>query len=96
MEENHILNGMYESTKKELEEVVVKLEEELNERKTREFSLNADVENLKAEVAEKSAHKLHISKLEQQFSLSEQRFMQEVTILYFSWFLFLFSQRKNK
>ncbi|KAG1365102.1 myosin-9 [Cocos nucifera] len=78
MEENNMLNEMYENAKKELEAIVVQLEGQLNAQKERELSLNADVENLKAELAEKSLIQPKISQLEQQLLSSEDKHMETI------------------
>ncbi|XP_008777655.2 myosin-9-like isoform X2 [Phoenix dactylifera] len=78
MEENNMLNEMYQNAKKELEAIIVQLEEQLNAQKDREVSLNADVENLKAELAEKFLIQSKISQLEQQLLLAENKYMEKI------------------
>ncbi|XP_038985675.1 myosin-9-like isoform X3 [Phoenix dactylifera] len=78
MEENNMLNEMYQNAKKELEAIIVQLEEQVNAQKARELSLNADVENLKAELAEKSVIQSKISQLEQQLLLAETKYMEKI------------------
>lgn len=82
MEENNMLNEMYQNAKKELEAIVVQLEGQLNAQKEREVSLNANVENLKAELAEKSLIQPKISQLEQQLLLAENKYMEKVSFLF--------------
>ncbi|XP_048434293.1 myosin-10-like [Pyrus x bretschneideri] len=52
-DENSLLNEVHQNTKKELQQAISNLEEQLNEQKTGEAALKSEVENLKAEVAEK-------------------------------------------
>jgi golgin subfamily A member 4 len=60
MEEKHALSDKYETTKKELEDAIAKLEEEMN--------------------VDKSEKESHISKLERQITLSEIKYMEEVSV----------------
>ncbi|XP_077244552.1 uncharacterized protein LOC143884707 [Tasmannia lanceolata] len=78
MEENNVLTKTYHDTKEELQTVIIQLEGQLNEQKARESSLNADMENLKAEITEKSGLQTHIEELEQQLMLAETRLKEEV------------------
>ncbi|XP_048434432.1 COP1-interactive protein 1-like [Pyrus x bretschneideri] len=52
-DENSLLNEVHQNTKKELQQAISNLEEQLKEQKTGEAALKSEVENLKAEVAEK-------------------------------------------
>lgn len=78
MEENNMLNEMYQNAKKELETIIVQLEEQVNAQKAKEVSLNADLENLKAEIAEKSMIQSKISQLEQQLLMAETKYMEKI------------------
>ncbi|XP_031505393.1 uncharacterized protein LOC116267666 [Nymphaea colorata] len=80
MSENHALNEMYQNALKELEAVKSELEDELNEGKTREVNLCADIENLRAEVAEKSTLLSRIEDLELELELSENKFKEQMEI----------------
>lgn len=82
MEENNMLNEMYQNAKKELEAIIVQLEEQVNAQKAKEVSLNADVENLKSELAEKSMIQSKISQLEQQLLMAETKYMEKVFFLF--------------
>ncbi|URE27045.1 hypothetical protein MUK42_22108 [Musa troglodytarum] len=50
-EEYNKLTESYQKTRKELEAIIIQLEEQLSEQKTKEVSLSADMEILKAELA---------------------------------------------
>ncbi|XP_064969296.1 uncharacterized protein LOC135584586 [Musa acuminata AAA Group] len=54
MEENNMHKGMHHNARKELKAAIAQLEEKLSEQKAREFSFDSLVENLKAELSEKS------------------------------------------
>ncbi|CAN6574005.1 unnamed protein product [Malus baccata var. baccata] len=53
MDENRLLDEVHQNTKKELQQVISNLEEQLKEQKAGEAALKSEVENLKAEAAEK-------------------------------------------
>ncbi|XP_048434289.1 CAP-Gly domain-containing linker protein 1-like [Pyrus x bretschneideri] len=53
-DENNLLNEVHQNTKKELQQAISNLEEQLKEQKAGEAALKSEVENLKAEVAEKT------------------------------------------
>ncbi|XP_048434303.1 myosin-10-like [Pyrus x bretschneideri] len=53
-DENSLLNEVHQNTKKELQQAISNLEEQLKEQKTGEAALKSEVENLKAKVAEKT------------------------------------------
>ncbi|XP_048434298.1 myosin-10-like [Pyrus x bretschneideri] len=53
-DENSLLNEVHQNTKKELQQAISNLEEQLKEQKTGEAALKSEVEILKAEVAEKT------------------------------------------
>jgi gas vesicle protein len=50
MDENNLLNELHQSTKKELEQVISQLKEQLQEQKAGEDALKSEFENLKADV----------------------------------------------
>ncbi|XP_058097152.1 uncharacterized protein LOC131242486 [Magnolia sinica] len=78
MEENDLLTKTYQAAREELQAVIVQMEGQLNEQKAREAILNSDVENLKAELTEKSLLQTHIAQLEEQLMLAETRLKEEV------------------
>lgn len=80
MEENNVTNEMYQKARNELEATTAQLEEKLLEQKAREDSLISLVENLKAELAEKSIMQAHVSELEEKLLLSEKKYAQEVLL----------------
>lgn len=70
VEENFELNELYQKTKKELEMMMLQLEETLNRLKEREFTLHSLVDNLKAELTEKS---LMQEELGQKLAVAEEQ-----------------------
>ncbi|KAF8390899.1 hypothetical protein HHK36_023198 [Tetracentron sinense] len=78
MEENNMLNETYQDARKELQTVINQLEGQLNEQKAREDALNAEMENLKAELTQKSLLQTRVTELEQQLILAENRVKEEV------------------
>ena len=82
MEESNLLNETYQHEKKELQSVIIQLEEELKGQKANEDAMKSEIESLKAEVAEKSALQTSLEELEKQLTtaaveLKEQVFFQE-------------------
>ncbi|URE13289.1 hypothetical protein MUK42_24000 [Musa troglodytarum] len=80
MEENIMLHEMYQNMRRELE-TTVQLKEEPTEEKAREFPLNSFVENLEAELAEKSLMQARISELEHKLLLAEKTYIKEIESL---------------
>ncbi|KAF8412706.1 hypothetical protein HHK36_000674 [Tetracentron sinense] len=78
MEENNMLNRTYQDARKELQTVITQLEGQLNEQKAREDALMAEMENLKAELTEKSVLQTRVTELEQQLILAETQVKEEV------------------
>lgn len=78
LEENDKLFEAQEKNIEKLEARVINLEELLSESKTTEISLRTRVENLKAELADRSVMQEQNSKLEQKLELAEKRYMEKV------------------
>ncbi|KAL5977493.1 hypothetical protein ACLOJK_021840 [Asimina triloba] len=78
VEENDLLNKTYQSAREELQAVITQMEGQLNEQMAREANLNSEVENLKAELTERSKIQSRITELEEQILLAETRSKEEV------------------
>lgn len=78
MEENNLLTETHQNTKKELQTVILQLEEQLKEQNAREDALRSEIENQKAEIAEKLLLQTRLKELEEQLIKSEDRLKQEV------------------
>lgn len=72
---------MYQDAKEEIEQLKFQLQEMQNVHKTTESSLNADLENLKAELSQKSQLQTIISELEQQLSVVDTKHKEEVLLV---------------
>ncbi|KAJ6300795.1 hypothetical protein OIU76_021567 [Salix suchowensis] len=77
MEENNLLNETYQNGKKELQSVIIQLEEELNGQKTNEAALRSEIESLKAEVAEKLALQTSLEELKKQLTAAESQLKEQ-------------------
>ncbi|RRT84634.1 hypothetical protein B296_00005052 [Ensete ventricosum] len=73
MEENKMLNEMYQNARRELEATIVQLEEKLNEQMAKDLSLNSIIENLKEELSEKLLMQPRISNLEEKLRDAEEQ-----------------------
>lgn len=80
-EEYNKLTESYQKTKKELEAIIIQLEEQLSEQKTKEISLCADMKILKAELADKSLMQEQISELESKLLFAQKSYMEEVVLV---------------
>lgn len=80
MEENNLLNETYQNAKKELQSVIIQLEEELKGLKGNEDAFKSEIESLKAEIAEKSALQTSLEELEKQLTATEARLKEEVLL----------------
>lgn len=80
LEENDKVFEAQEKNVEKLEARVINLEEQLSESKTTEISLRTHVENLKAELADRSLMQEQNSKLEQKLELAEKRYMKKVLL----------------
>lgn len=69
---------MYQAAKEEIEQLKVQLQEMQNVHNTTESSLNSNLENLKAELSQKSQLQAVISELEQQLSAVDFKHKEEV------------------
>ncbi|CBI34100.3 unnamed protein product, partial [Vitis vinifera] len=78
MEENNLLNETYQAAKNELQAVIIQLEGQLKEQKANEDAIKAEMENLKAEIADKSVLQTRLDELEKQLVLAEARLKEEV------------------
>ncbi|KAK6918034.1 hypothetical protein RJ641_016456 [Dillenia turbinata] len=78
IEEKNLLNETYQDAKQELQAVILQLEGQLKEHKANEDSLKADMENIKAESAEKTALQTRCKELEDQLVKAEARLREEV------------------
>lgn len=78
MEENNLLNETYQHEKKELQSVIIQLEEQLKGQEANEDGLNSEIESLKAEVAEKSALQTSLEELEKQLMTAEAQLKEQV------------------
>lgn len=74
---------MYQAAKEEIEQLKVQLQEMQSVHNTTESSLNSDLENLKAELSQKSHLHTVISDLEQQLSAVESKHKEEVLFVVF-------------
>lgn len=83
MEENNLLNETHQSSKKEFQNVITQLEEQLKEQKSSFDTLIAEMEILKGEVGEKSTLKNRLEELEQQLVVAEARVKEEVPQFFF-------------
>lgn len=78
MDENNRTNKTYQAAKEEIEQLKVQLQEMQIVHNTTESSLNSDLENLKAELSQKSQLQAVISELEQQLSAVDFKHKEEV------------------
>lgn len=78
MEENNLLNENYQAAKNELQAVIIQLEGQLKEQKANEDAIKAEMENLKAEIADKSVLQTRLDELQKQLVLAEARLKEEV------------------
>ncbi|CAL9110322.1 unnamed protein product [Musa acuminata var. zebrina] len=77
-EEYNKVTESYQKTKKDLEAIIIQLEEQLSEQKTKEISLCADMKILKAELADKSLMQEQISELESKLLFAQKSYMEEI------------------
>ncbi|KAJ6700274.1 EARLY ENDOSOME ANTIGEN [Salix purpurea] len=79
MEENNLLNETCQH-EKELQSVIIQLEEQLKGQEANEDCLNSEIESLKAEVAEKSALQTSLEELEKQLMTAEAQLKEQKEI----------------
>ncbi|CAL9206889.1 unnamed protein product [Musa hybrid cultivar] len=75
--EYSMLSEMHQKERKELEVTKIQIKEKLSEQEASENSLSSLVENLKAELAEKSLMQERIQELEQKLLAAEKAYSQE-------------------
>lgn len=78
MDENNLLNDTHQTTKKELQSVIVQLEGQLKESKENVYALKSENENLKAVIEEKTLLQSRLKELEEDLSKAEARLKEEV------------------
>ncbi|KAG6513463.1 putative leucine-rich repeat-containing protein DDB_G0290503 [Zingiber officinale] len=78
LEEGKLLKEMHEKLRNEHETSVAQLERELSQQKVDKESLSSLVDNLRAELAEKSLLQERASELEEKLLLAEKAYAQEV------------------
>lgn len=82
MEENNLLNETFQSSKKDLQAIIVQLEEQLKEQKSNEDALKAKFESLSSEAGQKDELQNRLKEIEEQLATAEARLKEEVTILF--------------
>lgn len=75
-----MLDETNQNLKKELETLILDLEEKLKESQKIEESLKSEVETLKVEIAEKSVLQSRLQEIEKQLVKAESRLNEEVWI----------------
>jgi chromosome segregation ATPase len=78
MEENNLLTESYQNAKKELQSVILQLEQQLKEQIAKEDALRSEIENLKAENADKPVLQTRLKELEEQLVKTEDQLKEEV------------------
>ena len=81
MDENNLLNETHQTTKKELQSVIVLLEGQLKESKENVDALKSENENLKAVIEEKTLLQSRLKELEEDLSKAEAQLKEEVNDL---------------
>lgn len=71
-----MLGETYGNSKKELESLMFQLEERVKEKQTSEDTLKCEIDNLKAEILEKSALQTRLKELEEK--IAEKSITEEV------------------
>lgn len=78
MEENSLLNETYQAAKNEFQAVIIQLEGQLKEKQANEDAIRAEIEKLKAELADKSVLQTRLEELEKQLVIAEALLKEEV------------------
>jgi chromosome segregation ATPase len=78
MEENNLLTESYQNAKKELQSVILQLEQQLKEQIAKEDAFRSEIENLKAENADKPVLQTRLKELEEQLVKTEDQLKEEV------------------
>lgn len=90
IEEKNTLVETHEISKKELQAVVTRLEEQLKEQESSRSTLKAEIDNLKDEIGQKSVLQNHLNELEEQLvaykQVSHQSYVN-LLLLFFSIFM---------
>lgn len=81
MEENNLLTETHQNAKEELQTAVIQLEGQIKQHISNEHALTTEIENMKAEVKEKSALSDRLKELEEQLAISEAQVKVEVIYL---------------
>jgi septal ring factor EnvC (AmiA/AmiB activator) len=82
IDEKNLLNETNQNLKKQLESLILGLEEKLKDHQKNEDSLKSEVETLKTEIADKSALQSRLQEIEAQLAKAESRLHEEVMIKY--------------
>ncbi|KAL0289325.1 UNVERIFIED_CONTAM: hypothetical protein Sangu_2618600 [Sesamum angustifolium] len=77
MEENNLLNETFQSSKKDLEAMIVHLEEQFKEQKSSEDALKTKLETLNSEVGQKAELQNRLKDLEEQLATAETKLKEE-------------------
>lgn len=77
MEENNLLAETYQNGLKELQTVLLQLEEQLKEQSAKQDALRSEIEKLKAELTEKAVLQTCLTELEEQLVKSKDRLNQD-------------------
>jgi len=80
IDEKNLLNETNQDIKKELQSLILDLEEKLKEQQKIEGSLRSEIETLKIEIAEKSVLQRQLQEIEGQLTKSESRLNEEVVL----------------
>lgn len=75
-----MLNETNQSLKKQLESMILDLEEKLKEHQKNEDSLRSEVETLKVEITEKSVLQSRVQEIEAQLVKAESKLHEEVLL----------------
>jgi len=80
IDEKNLLNETNQDIKKELQSLILDLEEKLKEQQKIEGSLRSEIETLKIEIAEKSVLQRQLEEIEGQLTKSASRLNEEVVL----------------
>lgn len=75
-----MLTETHQNAKEELQTAVIQLEGQIKQHISNEHALTIEIENMKAEVQEKSALNDRLNKLEEQLAIAEAQVKEEVII----------------
>lgn len=77
MEENNLLTETHQNAKEELQAAVIQLEGQIKQHISNEHALTSEIENMKAEVEEKSALSERLKELEEQLAITKAQVKEE-------------------